>query len=347
MKAQIFLNIDKPQQALIYLSNELRKQPKNNLLRTVYADTLMHLNLFSKAETEFHILAKSSQLNGYAHLNLAKIAMEKNNSQSAIIHLKKVLGDPTQANFALYLLGAIAEDEHNYEDAINWYGDIKDGPLFLNAQIRVGTLIAVQKQPDEGIYYLDSIPTFNADEYRQVNLAKSNILISVNQPKEAFKILTEALKTIPTDKDLLLSHSSLALQLTHYSDAERDLRLLLQNDPDNVDILNTLGNTLIEHGDNYIDANKYLSHGLAIAPNHSTLLMNMGWLQYHLRNYDAAIEYLKRSWELGPQAKTAALLSTVLWKSGDESGAEKVWQEALKKYPNDPFLLDTIKQLKK
>jgi len=70
----------------------------------------------------------------------------------------------------------------------------------------------------------------------------------------------------------------------------------------------------------------------------------MGWVLYRMSQSDAALTFLKRAFELRPDAEIAAHLGEVLWAAGQRDEARKVWNGALKDNPGNELLLATLKK---
>jgi tetratricopeptide (TPR) repeat protein len=126
--------------------------------------------------------------------------------------------------------------------------------------------------------------------------------------------------------------------------AEEDLRRVLAKDPDNPQALNALGYTLADRTDRYQEALGHIQRALDLRPNDAYILDSMGWVQYRLGNYPAAVTYLRRAVELQQDPEVAAHLGEVLWMSGDKDQALKVWEEALKEHPDSQPLREVIQR---
>jgi tetratricopeptide (TPR) repeat protein len=59
------------------------------------------------------------------------------------------------------------------------------------------------------------------------------------------------------------------------------------------------------------------------------------------------LKYLQRAYSIRPDAEIAAHLGEVLWVLGRRDDARKVWDEALKKAPDNETLTKTVQRLGK
>ncbi len=116
------------------------------------------------------------------------------------------------------------------------------------------------------------------------------------------------------------------------------LETLLADDPDNVDILVSLGNV-------YYDINEpqssieYYERALAIKPDDPHVLVDCGAMYRQLGQADKAIELFRRAIEIDPQLPQAYFnLGAVLRMEQDDAvGAALAWQKYLELDPNpDP-----------
>ena len=82
-------------------------------------------------------------------------------------------------------------------------------------------------------------------------LAEEQVLREAKRYKEAQTVLDGALEAIPADKDLLYARALIEEKLGLVELTERDLRLVLQQEPENAQALNALGYTLADRTERY------------------------------------------------------------------------------------------------
>jgi Tfp pilus assembly protein PilF len=127
--------------------------------------------------------------------------------------------------------------------------------------------------------------------------------------------------------------------------AERDLRILIEADPENGQALNALGYTLADRTDRYQEALGFLQRALALLPDDAAVLDSMGWVLYRLGRYEESIDYLRRAYEASADDEIAAHLSEVLWIMGKQAEAQEIWQRAMEKEPESQHLLEVKQRL--
>jgi tetratricopeptide (TPR) repeat protein len=65
-----------------------------------------------------------------------------------------------------------------------------------------------------------------------------------------------------------------------------------------------------------------------------------GWLQYKLGKKTQALEYLQKAYEKQPESEIAGHLAEVLWMLDRKEEAKSIFENAIKKAPEDEYLLD-------
>jgi tetratricopeptide (TPR) repeat protein len=89
-----------------------------------------------------------------------------------------------------------------------------------------------------------------------------------------------------------------------------------------------------------------IEKALTIKPDEAAFLDSMGWVQYRLNNYDLALTYLRRAFELFLNDEIAAHLGEVLWVVGDRTEANQVWEKGLELAPDSEILKKVIQRFR-
>ena len=126
---------------------------------------------------------------------------------------------------------------------------------------------------------------------------------------------------------------------------ERDLRRLLEDDPENVDALNALGYTLADRNERLDEAFALVSRALKLRPDSPAILDSMGWVLYRQGDLERAATYLRRALQLNQDDEIAAHLGEVLWVSGERADAQAVWREALVHAPDSDKIREVLERL--
>ncbi|NIO42576.1 MAG: tetratricopeptide repeat protein, partial [Burkholderiales bacterium] len=215
---------------------------------------------------------------------------------------------------------------------------------YFEAQTRLGVVIARQGHLEAAREHLHGIETQSDEQRVQLFLAEEQILREAKKYAEALETLNESLEALPRNQDLLYARALIGEKLDLVELAERDLRAILEQDPDNAQALNALGYTLADRTTRYKEALVLIERALALKPDDPFILDSMGWVQYRLGNNTEAIKYLKRALSIRNDAEISAHLGEVLWVTGDRMQARSVWKKALEDTPDNDTLLGIIKK---
>ena len=129
------------------------------------------------------------------------------------------------------------------------------------------------------------------------------------------------------------------------SQLERDLRFIIEREPDNAMALNALGYTLADRTTRYAEAKELIELAYQISPEDPAILDSLGWVNYRLGRLDEAERLLRQALQRFPDHEVAAHLGEVLWAQGKQREARKVWAGALKEQPDSPVLRSTLQRL--
>ena len=90
--------------------------------------------------------------------------------------------------------------------------------------------------------------------------------------------------------------------------AERDLRVILGEQPENAAALNALGYTLADQTERYDEAEALIRQAYILQPNEPSIIDSMGWIAYRQGRLAEAEEFLRRAWKLDRNPEIAAHL---------------------------------------
>jgi tetratricopeptide (TPR) repeat protein len=330
--------------AQAFYEEYLVEHPKAALVRLNYARYLVDLKQWEKARAQFmHVLAQSPN-DADSLYAVGLLSLQTNELDEAEDYLKRTLQLRPDNQQARIYLGQIAEERKDYTEAARWYREVVVGEHFFEAQVRLGVVIAREGSLDDARRHLQRIQTQSDPQRAQLYMAEEQILREAKQYQEALGLLNTALEQLPENKDLLYARALIGEKLDMMDLAERDLRAILQQDPDNAQALNALGYTLADRTERHQEALQLIERALALKPDDPFVLDSMGWIQYRLGNNEEAIKYLKRALSIRNDAEISAHLGEVLWVIGDRRQARTVWKKALEDTPDSEVLNGVIKK---
>lgn len=332
--------------ALKFLKERVIKFAENPELRLFYATALVDANQNKEAVHHLKLLTDDKVYGGQALLYLGEIYRKEGDLSRSLQTWEEALNHTDIKDNARFLLGELSEQQGKIKEAVSWFTKIESGPFHITAQLRAAELLKSTKEYEQAIHILhDSSPT-TTEEQKQLLLAEIDILVAKKQLIDAMAMADEVLAKIPTDEDMLLAHSLVAIKLKQLSIAEKDLKNILQQNPNNAEALNTLGYILSNQKDRMEEAKQYLEQSLSIAPNNPAYLDSMGWLYFKMNQPEKALDYLKKAHELSSDAEIAAHLGEVLWVMGKKDEAKVIWERARTQNPQNETLRETLTRYK-
>jgi tetratricopeptide (TPR) repeat protein len=344
-KAQL-LEARSADEAAAFFRDYLARQPKAREMRLAYARFLVRQKQYGLARAEFQKLVQDFPGNAEVPFAVGLLSLQMGELKVAEQYLKDALAAGFRDEDTVrYYLGQIAEEDKRFEEARQWYLQV-GGEQAFNARLRHAVVLAKEGRIDEARAQLARLTPENNQQRVQIWQTEAQMLRDARRYREAFDVLTRALEKLPNHPDLLYDQAMAAEKIDRLDVLEASLRKLIQIKPDHAHAYNALGYTFADRGIRLPEARKLLEQALALAPEDPFILDSMGWLHYRLREYDKAIDYLRRALTLRADAEIAAHLGEVLWVSGRREEAERVWAEAVRTSPANETLTETMRRLK-
>ena len=125
-------------------------------------------------------------------------------------------------------------------------------------------------------------------------------------------------------------------RLNQWENSEADLREALKLRPNQPNVLNYLGYSLVEKGIKLDEALKLIQQAVAAKPDDGYITDSLGWVLYQLGRYDEAVKYMERATEQMPTDATINdHLGDVYWAVGRHREARVQWRRALSFDPGE------------
>ena len=211
-----------------------------------------------------------------------------------------------------------------------------DGAKAALRQIR-----EVRKLPEQQGRY------FMADNLSKVQLFA---LSKLPDTREALRELDKIIDKPPVGSNTELLAEALVQRSVIYerlgkrkkmiSDLERAFRLA----PDNAQIMNNLGYSLLSDSERLDEGFVLLQKAYQINPDGIAVNDSIGWAYYLKGDAESALPYLRYSFESQPEPEVAAHLGEVLWALGERDQAVDVWTQAAHLTGDKKIWRETLKR---
>jgi len=327
------------------LRNASLKYPENDKFKKLLAQVLIKATEYEAASEVYQGIVLSNPKDVDSQIALALVYLQLNHDGKAEDIFKQLLDQPEWQNQARFYLGKIEEKREHTQKALAWFDKVAEGPFVFESTISAVSLLAKDKKFDEADTRLNLLSEQFPKQKLRIILMQVGLYGQQGQYEKAFKLLTEAMTGQPDQRDLLYTRALMAERLNKLDVLETDLKKILAKYPDDAEALNALGYSLLGNAGRYAEAEKYLQQALNLQPNEAVIIDSFGWLQFKLGKLQQALSYLERAYAKQQEGEIAAHLAEVLWALGRKEEARKVFHNAIKKAPEDEYLLGFQKRI--
>ena len=321
------------------LEKVLTTIPNDERVSKMLAQVLIKLEAFDDAKQIYQGLLQSDPEDGSARFAIALIYLQENNLSEAKAYFQALVNKPAWDAQASFYLGRIDFKQEIYDKALVWFDKVTQGPYAYDAAMAAVSVVLNKKDFVEAENRIIKLYEKFPKQQLHVDLLKADVLSMQNKHQQAFDVLTDALVQSPEYRDLLYARALIAEKLDRLDVLEADLKKIIANAPADASALNALGYTLADRTERYQEAEVYLKQAFKLKPEEAVIIDSMGWLRFKQGHINLALEYLRNAYKKQPESEIAAHLAEVLWRMGRESEARDVFERAIKKSPEDAFLL--------
>lgn len=345
LRARLLQSMKRSNDALPLLKDGIKEHPDDKRVRLAYARLLVEQNRLDESKAEFATLVQQFPDDDDLRFSLALVCLEARAWSEAKIYLQELVDRESHTDAAHFNLGRLAEEQNDAQTALKEYAQVGPSNDFLPAQLRQSDILMGQGQFDEASRRLAEARERQPDYAIQLYLIESEGLANHDQTERAWSVIEQAAKQYPDDLNLLYTRSMLSEKRNDLVQMEKDLRVIIEREPDNAMALNALGYTLADRTTRYDEALELIQRAHKLSPDDPAILDSLGWVNYRLGRLDQAESYLRQALEKYPDHEVAAHLGEVLWARGKQSEARKVWATALQNQPDSSVLHDTLQRL--
>src|SRR3546814_187625 len=239
------------------------------------------------------------------------------------------------------------ERQDDYATALQYDGRVDHGGQAIESVMHQSAMLSKLGHLDAARQQLQSLRDNFPQFAPRFTLAEAELLLNAQKYDDALDVLDVALKDQPDDADLLYSRSLVYERMNKIDAAEKDLRTVIANQPNDARSLNALGYMLAVHTQRLDEAHDLVGKALSLDPDDAAIIDSMGWVEYKRGNKDVASQLLKRAFADFPDPEVAAHLGEVLWAQGHKDEARDIWNHALSQSPDHPVLTETMQRLER
>ena len=344
-KARILVLLQRSDDAIDWLEDVHDDYPEHKGVQVLRARILLEQQKMDSARDAFAALHKNFPEDSAILLSLALLEEELGQREQAREHLYQLLASQAHTDEAHFYLGKIAQEEEDFDTAIEQYAQVNSGREFLAAHLKASYLLNETQGIDAARSYLNDLRGDFPQQSSELVRIEVDLLSAAGQPEDAMVLISQALSVAPEDLNLLYTRAMLAERLGDLNKLEQDLRTVIRLRPDHAEALNALGYTLADRTDRWAEALPLIERALELTPDNPAVIDSLGWIYFRMGNLEQARPLLKKAFDMMKDHEIAAHYGELLWLSGDQSEARHIWQQGLEQTPDSEIILRTLQRL--
>jgi tetratricopeptide (TPR) repeat protein len=235
---------------------------------------------------------------------------------------------------ALLLTADLLEGLGQYDLAIAEYRDVPaDDPAYHVAELGRADALRRSDKEENAIEVLEQLTRSHGD-LPVVHSTLGDVLRADEDFEGAITAYDRAIElapeTAPVRWVLYYSRGIAHERSGDEAASEKDFRAALALNPDQPQVLNYLGYSMVEQQRNLDEALDMIERAVAASPNSGYIVDSLGWVLYRLGRYEEAVGQMERAVELlAVDPVVNDHLGDVYWAVGRAREAEFQWRRAL------------------
>lgn len=256
-----------------------------------------------------------------------------------MIYLQLSLFLSPRQPLALAALAQAYETTKNYPQAIATYDLIPKGtPLQDAIDIRKAFNLNSLDKVDAAKTLLEEVAARSPNDLAPLD-ALGNILRTRKRYEEAITYYSQAMKLFGEPEKrhwgFYYSRGTCYERTKQWPKAEADLKKAMALSPEQPLVLNYLGYSWIDQGQNLKQGLALIKKAVSLKPDDGYIVDSLGWAYFKLGRYQDAVGQLERAVELRPDDPVLNdHLGDGLWRVGREREARYQWEQALSLKPD-------------
>lgn len=241
---------------------------------------------------------------------------------------------------ALLLSAQILDNQGQHQLASETYARIPTAdPMFFVAEIGRADALRADGKIEASLEVLQGLAR-SKPELMQVHLALGDALRREERYADAVKAYDAAIARVPAPErqhwPLFYSRGICHERLSHWKEAEADFRRALELNPDEPQVLNYLGYSFVDRGQNLEEALSMIERAVAARPESGYIIDSLAWAYFRLGRYQDAVEPMEKASLLEPVDPIVTdHLGDVYWAVGRKLEARFQWHRALSFDPEE------------
>ncbi|WP_343313704.1 tetratricopeptide repeat protein [Brucella sp. BE17] len=252
----------------------------------------------------------------------------------------------------LFQLGDISAKLRRPDAAIDFYARVPEkSPYGRDAEMQRALNLADNDRSADAIAQLKILLSHDENDMRSY-LALGGVYAQDKNFADAAKIYDKAVERIKTperkDWTVFYQRGIAYERLKQWEKAEPNFNKALELYPDQPQVLNYLGYSWVDRGENLDEALLMIKRAVDLRPQDGYIVDSLGWAYYQLGRYQEAAIELEKAVKLRPEDPTLNdHLGDAYWRTGRQLEATFQWNHAIASKPEPEELAKIEEKLKK
>ncbi|MYM57250.1 tetratricopeptide repeat protein [Thalassovita mangrovi] len=235
---------------------------------------------------------------------------------------------------AILMSAALLDDLQRYDLAVETYRKVdQNSPVFHAAELGRAEALRSAGRLDAAVEVLEQLARSHGD-LAIVHVNLGDLMRQLHRYEEAVSAYDAALAVYddadPSQWFIYYARAISYERLDEWEKAEKDFRTALELNPEQPQVLNYLGYSLVEQQIKLDEALDMIERAVAARPDSGYIVDSLGWVLFRLGRYDEAVPHMEHAAELMPVDPVVNdHLGDVLWAVGRKREAEFQWRRAL------------------
>ncbi|WP_192036548.1 tetratricopeptide repeat protein [Halomonas sp. YLGW01] len=344
-RARIALEEDDPTGARRAARRGLEVSPADSRFLLLLARSELALGRATAAERQTDRLLEQHDKQPELRLALARLFLEARQPAPARRLLLPLVDDDATPPAAFLLLGSIAEQQGEIDNALLYYRQVTEGEQFLGARLQAARMLIEADRLPDALEFLRLERLRHEAQAADLAALEVELLDEVGERDAADAVLAEARGRLPDNDGLLYMQAMRKFNAGDLAGMETDLRALIERRPDNAMAMNALGYTLADLTSRLEEARELIEEAHRLAPDNPAILDSLGWVLHKQGENDRALPYLEQAYARMPDQEIAAHLAEVLWALERTAEARDLIARGLARFEEHPKLDELIQRI--
>ncbi|MEM8920848.1 MAG: tetratricopeptide repeat protein, partial [Pseudomonadota bacterium] len=262
----------------------------------------------------------------------AALAAQTNSDLAGLYFTLTLALDP-DLDVARNLLSDALERGERYEEAFEVLDPVPaDSVFFAASRAQQAWLLRRLERNDEALNV--AADALKEKPGRDLQMQLADLYRSVERYEEAEALFDEVVKADAAegreDWRVMFARGAARERLERWPEAEADLLRALELSPNRPEVLNYLGYSWVDRGENIEEAFQLIKRAVDQRPDAGYIVDSLGWAYYRLGRYAEAVRYLEEAAELDPADPTINdHLGDAYWRVGRRDEARFQWARVL------------------